>query len=679
MRLIQKLLIVNRGEIARRINRSAQNMGIHTVALWIESDRHLQYHRETNEAEFLEGDSIEETFLNIDRILDIAQKKGCDAIHPGYGFLSESPEFARRCIEAGLVWIGPSPESMELLSNKVEATKIAVSQDIPTIPTVTGELKELTVQCENMDFPLLIKAASGGGGRGMKIVRSKEELGRQLEAAAFEAQSYFGNAQLFVTPYFEQVRHVEVQIVADKWGNVVHLYDRECSIQRRYQKIVEEAPCVSIDPNVREKILADAVKLAKKAGYDNVGTVEFIVLPSGKYYFLEVNTRIQVEHPVTELITGIDIVACQIRSAQGEKLPWKQENIQPRGHAIECRLCAEDPANAFLPSGGTIKVFDVPKKSYLRVEADVKNEQEINLNFDSLLAKIVVQGNDRAQTLQRMSQTLDQFIVLGTITNLPLLRALFSYPDFQQNNVYTTFLELHLNELLSKIFQNQQLGYTETVLLATAAFIHQEHCLKHHTSYYSQWYGRWRLFPYLRLRIDETENIVQYQYNPANNLIHIKGNEGNFEVRFIGQPVQNHSFAVEVTTNDNASVNQTYEIYYAIDSAGHIYLESNGKKAEADILARYLDTREHRWLKPQATKQNVSDANRIVAPIPGKIVKIFITAGQRIKHGDLLAIIESMKTENKLTALSEGIVEEIFVRTGETVKANQTLFTIGKN
>ncbi|MGC8825207.1 MAG: acetyl/propionyl/methylcrotonyl-CoA carboxylase subunit alpha [Bacteroidales bacterium] len=678
MRLIQKLLIANRGEIARRINRTARNMGIHTVALWMEGDNDLQYIKEADEAVFLDGDALSDTFLNIERILALAREWGCDAIHPGYGFLSESPEFARRCIEAGLVWIGPSPETMVLLSNKVEATRIATSLGIPTIPTLTGEVGDLILQCKAMPFPLLIKAASGGGGRGMKIVRSNEELERQLETAAFEAQSYFGNAQLFVTPYFEQVRHVEVQIVADKWGNVVHLFDRECSIQRRYQKIVEEAPCVSVHPSVREKILSDAVKLAQKAGYDNVGTVEFIVLPSGEYYFLEVNTRIQVEHPVTELVTGIDIVEYQIRSAQGVKLPWQQDDIQLQGHAIECRICAEDPVNGFLPSGGEIQLFHMPQQSYIRLEADVKNGQEINPNFDSLLAKIVVKATDRTQALQRMSETLDQTIILGALTNLPLLRVLFKYPDFQQNAIYTTFLEKHLLQLLSALKQDFTLDDTFTAVLTTCAFVHNEFLITNPSSSLAQYLGRWRLFPNLNISVHNKELSILYQYDFHRKILKMNSKEGSYEAHF-SQSVNPHFFRIDIVDGRRASDLKSFEVYYAIDPSGRIFLETEGKRAEATILYRFLNTKEHRWFKPDVPIPTNPDTNRIVAPIPGKVSKIFIAEGQKIQQGDVLAIIESMKTENKLTAFSDGTIEKIFIQPGETVKVNQIMFIVSTN
>lgn len=678
MRLIQKLLIANRGEIARRISRTARSMGIHTVALWMEGDNDLQYIREADEAVFLEGNTLAETFLNIERILALAHERGCDAIHPGYGFLSENSVFARECIESGLIWVGPSPEVMELLSSKVEATRLAASLGIPTIPTVTDEAGEIATRCEALPFPLLIKAASGGGGRGMKIVRRKEELEKQLETAAFEVQSYFGNAQLFVTPYFEQVRHVEVQIMADRWGNVVHLFDRECSIQRRYQKIVEEAPCVSIHPSVRTKILADAVKLAQKAGYDNVGTVEFIVLPSGEYFFLEVNTRIQVEHPVTELVTGVDIVEWQIRSAQGEKLPWTQHDIQLQGHAIECRICAEDPANGFLPSGGEIQLFHMPQYPFLRIEADVQNGQEINPNFDSLLAKFIVKASDRSQALLRMSETLEQTIILGTRTNLPLLRALFKNPEFQQNAIFTTFLDTHISHLLSMITQDYTLDDTYTALLTTCAFVHHEFLADNSSSSFAQCLGRWRLLPYLNIRLRDREISILYHYDLHRNVLKMNSNEGSYEAR-LSSSVASHFFRIDIVDENRASDLKSFEVYYAIDPSGRIFLETEGKKAEATILYRFLNTTEHRWLKPDIQSPAKADTNRIVAPIPGKVSKIFITEGQRIQQGDVLAIIESMKTENKLTAFSDGTIEGIFIRTGETVKVNQIMFTVNTN
>jgi len=672
-------LIVNRGEIARRINRTAHKMGIFTVALWTEGDRSLQFVAEADEAVPLQGNSIEDTYLNIDTLLAIAHNRGCDAIHPGYGFLSENPVFARRCIDSGITWVGPSPEAMELLSNKVSSGRLAASLGIPTIPTVTGSADELAARCEAMPYPLLIKAASGGGGRGMKIVRDRSELDRQLQAAAFEAQSYFGNATLFVTPYFERVRHVEVQIVADRWGNVVHLFDRECSIQRRYQKIVEEAPCLSIPQSVRERMMADAVTLARKAGYDNAGTVEYMVLPSGEYYFLEVNTRIQVEHPVTEQITGIDIVECQLRSARGEKLPWRQDDIHVHGHAIECRICAEDPAKQFLPAGGEILRFEVPDKPFVRLEADVTNGQDVNLDFDSLLAKIIVYGTDRQQAIQRMAETLNHTLLQGCASNLALLRSVFNHNDFRQNNIYTAWLEQQLSQLLKHIEAEYRLKHIEAVLLGTAAFVHHEHRTPNLTTAYARWYGRWRLLPQLILHIDGQEFKLQYHYRPSRDTMVVKCNDQQYQIGFIGEADQPHCFTAGIIPPGQSSETERYEVYYSLDSAGRLFIETNGKTAEVGILYRFLNTKEHRWLRPETALHPSSDENSIVAPIPGKVAKIFIAEGQQVQPGDLLAIIESMKTENKLTAIKEGVVEGILVKAGETVKANQTLFVISTN
>ncbi|MCX7985589.1 MAG: biotin/lipoyl-binding protein [Bacteroidales bacterium] len=676
MQLIRKVLIANRGEIARRIIRTVRRMGLQSVTVYVPTDREMQYITDADEAVLLEGNSLEETFLNIDKIITVALSRDCDAIHPGYGFLSENPLFAQRCIERGLIWIGPSPTAMEKLSNKVEATKFASELGIPTIPMLQGEPDALKNEARKLNFPLLIKAASGGGGRGMKIVRKSEELEQQLFSAAFEAQTYFGNARLFVVPYFENVRHVEVQILADKHGHAVHLFDRECSIQRRYQKIIEEAPCVSVDSHIREKMFNDAVRLIETTGYDNVGTVEFIVLPTGEYFFLEVNTRIQVEHPVTESITGIDIVEWQIRSAQGEILPWEQSVITPKGHAIECRICAEDPANQFLPTGGTIQLVRLPEIPFVRIEADLQDSQEINTDFDSLLAKVIVKASDRNQAIEQMIETLNQTVILGAKTNLPLLRACINSDFFKKNQIHTTCLQQFLPQLIDSIDHDFSLNSTEMVLLATSAFVHFEHRIKTLSSPFAQIYGRWRMIYPLSMKIADKEIHIYYHYFSNSNNLSVNIGNQIFSINFEPTHSIPNSFDIRVNAKSSSDEALVYRVFYAFGPSGTLYLESKGRKGQAIILNRFLTTDERFLEKPVITTDN---SRNISAPIPGKVVEILVSEGQKVKQGDILAVLESMKTENKLTAYDEGIVDGIHVKVGENVKANQVLFTISNN
>ena len=443
--MFSKVLVANRGEIAVRINQTLRAMGIAPVAVYSEADAGSPHVSTAKRAVSLSGNTAEETYLNIDRIVRAARDCGADAVHPGYGFLSENPAFARACSEAGITFIGPTPESMAQLGDKLRSKDIAQRAGVPVVPGSAECLPGDPAAAEFADrwgFPLLVKAAAGGGGRGMRVVDRPERLDADMELASREAQAAFGDGRVFLERYIANPRHVEIQVLADGNGHMIHLGERECSIQRRHQKIIEETPSPALTPELRERMGTAAVAVAREAGYVNAGTVEFLLdLPAGEFYFLEMNARLQVEHPVTEAVLGLDMVEWQMRIANGEPLTLQQEDIQPRGHSIECRIYAEDPYHDFVPSTGPLLRWRPPSGPGLRLDSGVAEGHEVSIYYDPMLAKLVAWASDRDLSLRRMDVALSQFLVLGVITNITLLRAVLGHAQFQRGEYDTGFLE----------------------------------------------------------------------------------------------------------------------------------------------------------------------------------------------------------------------------------------------
>ncbi|MFL5804853.1 MAG: acetyl/propionyl/methylcrotonyl-CoA carboxylase subunit alpha, partial [Roseiflexaceae bacterium] len=437
-----KILIANRGEIAVRIIRACHELGIAAVAVYSVADRAALHVRMADTAEPIGPAPAAESYLRIEQIVEAALRSGAQAIHPGYGFLSERAPFAHACREAGLVFVGPSPEAIELMGSKIAAKRLAEAAGLPTVPGYMGDDQRpatLRRQGARVGFPLLIKASAGGGGKGMRTVRSIEEFDAALEGAQREARAAFGDDAVFLERLIQHPRHVEVQVLADAHGGCVHLFERECSIQRRHQKIIEESPSPALSPELRAEMGAAAVRLALAAGYHNAGTVEFMLDEAGQYYFLEMNTRLQVEHPVTELVAGVDMVQLQIAIAAGERLPFGQAELAQRGHAIEARVYAEDPAN-YLPAIGQVALFAPAEGPGIRNDAGLASGDEVTVYYDPLIAKLIVHAPDRAVALARLRQALDDYAVLGVTTNLPLLRAIAAHPDFAAGATHTGFL-----------------------------------------------------------------------------------------------------------------------------------------------------------------------------------------------------------------------------------------------
>ena len=451
--MFKKILISNRGEIALRVIRACHEMGVRTVAVYSEADVRAPHVREADEAILIGPPPSSESYLKGDRIIEAAKLTGAEAIHPGYGFLSEREWFARAVREAGLVWIGPPAEAIAAMGSKTAARTLASANGVPVVPGTTEPLantKEAEKLAKGFGYPILLKAAAGGGGKGMRVVSSAKEMAGALESARREAKSAFGDDAVYLEKFVDKPRHVEIQILADAHGTVLSLGERECSVQRRHQKMIEEAPSVAVDPALRKKMGETAVRAARAAGYVNAGTCEFLLDKSGNFYFLEMNTRLQVEHPVTELVTGIDLVQWQLRIAAGEKLPFTQEEISPRGWAIECRITSEDASNNFLPSTGRIEHLHLPSGPGVRWDGGIESGSEIGLYYDPLLAKLVVWGADRAQAVTRMRRALVDLIIQGVETSRDFHIRVMDDDEFRRGDIDIQWLERRLTSLLER-------------------------------------------------------------------------------------------------------------------------------------------------------------------------------------------------------------------------------------
>lgn len=444
--MIKKILVANRGEIAIRVMRSAREMGIKTVAVFSDADRNALHVRYADEAIHIGASPSSQSYLVMDRILDAAKKTGADAIHPGYGFLSENADFADRVKAAGLIFIGPDGNSMRMMGSKLAAKATAEKHKIPLVPGTAkaiDDLEEAKAIAVKIGFPILIKASAGGGGKGMRVVNKQEEFEEQMKLAVSEAISSFGDGAVFIERYVGSPRHIEIQVLGDLHGNVVHLFERECSIQRRHQKVVEEAPSSVLTPELREEMGKCAVLVAKACNYAGAGTVEFLLDENLNFYFLEMNTRLQVEHPVTENITGLDLVKEQIRIANGEKLSFRQEDLKIKGHSIEIRVCAEDPSNNFLPDIGTLESYSIPQGPGVRVDDAYSEGMEIPIYYDPLIAKLIVFGKDRKEAIERMIRAIDDYRITGVNTTLGFCRFVMQHDAFVSGKFDTHFVKNH--------------------------------------------------------------------------------------------------------------------------------------------------------------------------------------------------------------------------------------------
>ena len=495
--MFKKLLIANRGEIAVRILRACRDLGIIGVAVYSDADRASLHVRMADEAYAIGPAPSRESYLRIDKLMEIARRAGCDALHPGYGFLAENPELPRACAEAGIVFVGPSAEAMEGLGSKTAARELAYRAGVPMVPGVREPIPQLETArriAEEMGYPVLLKAVAGGGGKGMRVVAGANDLPAAWRDAASEALNAFGDARVYIEKYLDRPRHIEMQIFGDSHGNIVYLGERECSVQRRHQKVIEEAPSPFMTPELRREMGEAAVRLAREAGYTNAGTAEFLVDANHKFYFLEVNTRLQVEHPVTEAVTGLDLVKLQLRVAAGDKLPIKQQDVSLRGHAMECRIYAEDPENHFFPSPGEIISWRPPQGPGIRLDEGVYSGWTVPGDYDPLLAKLIAWGGDRRETVARLERALKELLVMGIRTNATLFQRILADSDYREGAIHTRWLDERLTSFLpARARDAESLAETieKEVAMITAALWHVTQA-KQPTDLPAQMASRWR-------------------------------------------------------------------------------------------------------------------------------------------------------------------------------------------
>ncbi|MBZ5684852.1 MAG: acetyl-CoA carboxylase biotin carboxylase subunit [Acidobacteriia bacterium] len=471
--MFKKILIANRGEIAVRVIRACHEMGIAAVAVYSDVDRASLHVRKADEAYPIGPAATSESYLNIQKILDVAERSGADAIHPGYGFLSENAKFARACADAGVKFIGPTAAAMDAMGSKTRARQSMERAGVPLVPGTSrglGSFEQAEQVAARIGYPVMLKAAAGGGGKGMRLVQAVADLKSALDAARSEAERSFGDSEVYIEKAIVNPRHIEMQMLADEHGNTVYLGERECSLQRRHQKVVEEAPSPIVDPEMRRQMGDVAVRVAQAAGYTNAGTVEFLVDQQKNFYFLEMNTRLQVEHPVTELVTGLDLVHLQIRIANGERLPFSQEEVKLRGHAIECRIYAEDPDNNYFPSPGKITLLLLPSGPGIRRDSGMYEGWTVPMDYDPLLAKLIGYGTDRDQAIGRLTRALNEYFVGGIKTNISLFRRILSNPDFRAAKIDTGFLDRLLKEKDQSKDVQADTQTTEVAVIAAGMF-----------------------------------------------------------------------------------------------------------------------------------------------------------------------------------------------------------------
>ncbi len=645
--MIRRLLVANRGEIAVRVARAAREMGIVPLGIYSEADANAYHLEFMADSRCVGPAAAADSYLNADAILAAARAMNADALHPGYGFLSERAPFARAVADAGVIFVGPRPEAMAAMGSKIEAKRRVRRFDVPTVPGYDGDDQSqatLHAQAHEIGFPLLIKASAGGGGRGMRVVESLASFNEALESAKREALAAFGEDSVLLERYLRDPRHIEFQILADAHGTTIHLGERECSIQRRHQKIVEEAPSVALTPKLRAEMGAAAVRAAESVGYTNAGTCEFMLEPGGAYYFLETNARLQVEHPVTELVYGIDLVQWQLRIAAGEPLTLSQTELQPRGWAIEARIYAEDPANDMLPSTGTIAHWSPPEGPGVRLDAGVTTGSVVSHYYDPMLAKLIVSGSNRTAAIARLAQSLEAFTIDGVRTNLPLLLWIARDEAFARGETTTSFLVQRLDESIFKPTPPP----AEAVLLCSAALLVD---------------GRapWRLGDVgVPLRLQHGESIVEVLADSTgdSNRWRISGERsGELHARRRG----------DVVTAEFGDTAASGAVTY---DGGRFNVHLDGRSWSFEFAA-----------PPSADAvaggHGALEGAHVTAPMPGKIVKIAIRDGERVGEHALLIVLEAMKMEHRIEAPAEATVKAVHVKEGQIVAAGTPLVELG--
>jgi 3-methylcrotonyl-CoA carboxylase alpha subunit len=659
--VFKKILIANRGEIACRIARTCHRLGIAVAGVHSSADADALHVKEIGESIEIGGAAASDSYLRIDAVIAAAKATGAEAIHPGFGFLAENAAFARAVEAAGLVFIGPTAEVIERLGDKASAKQEAEAAKVPIVPgskTPSEDPAEIDRIVRELKPPVMLKAAAGGGGKGMRAVSDFDGLAGEIESAMREAKNSFGYAGLIVEKLVERGRHIEVQIAGDGKGNVIHLFERECSLQRRHQKVIEEAPAANLSPTLREKIAADAVRLGKRLNYRGVGTVEFI-LRDDSYYFLEVNPRLQVEHPVTELVTGIDIVELMLRIAAGEGLPFAQADVTCRGHAVEARICAEDPANNFLPCTGELAYVRFPD-SGVRVETGVESGSVVTPYYDSMLAKLITHADTRDEALDRLKQALDDTSIFGITTNQGFLERLIDLPATRNATFYTRLIDDQIDHLVDKTRQPD----TEALAIGAYFWITRQRQPVAASPWQSRDMTGWHmaaggegLSPIPILHLEESGASAEIRFAPlqADGSMIVSVNDDKLKVALV--PLADDRFtAIVGARRETLRIHQEAQTIFVHDRRG----------THALTAVPYLT-----YISAVA-----ETSGELRAPMMGMILKVNVAVGDRVKAGDVAAVLESMKMELRVSSEIDGVVTAVHCRAGETVERNAVIVIV---
>ncbi|PWT70898.1 MAG: 3-methylcrotonyl-CoA carboxylase [Chloroflexi bacterium] len=676
--MFKSVLIANRGEIAVRVMAACQEMGIRTIAIYSEADADALHVRCSDEAYPIGQAPAQESYLNSKAILEAARRSGAEAIHPGYGFLAENAEFAEGCADAGIVFIGPPGEAIRLMGSKTAAKRAVQEAGVPVVPGYDGAQRDLrTMQREaaRIGYPVMIKAAAGGGGKGMRVVHRRDELADALAAAEREAMAAFGDESVFLEKLIPSPRHVEFQILADQYGCVVHLGERECSIQRRHQKIIEESPCVALTPELREGMGRAAISAARSAGYTNAGTCEFL-LDGATFYFLEMNTRLQVEHPVTEMVTGLDLVRLQLAIAAGMPLPVRQEDINFRGHAIEARLYAEDPANEYLPSTGRVLFLEPPKAPGIRVDAGVATGDEVTVHYDPMLAKLIVYGADRGSAIERLRWALNHFRVLGVATNLPLLRAIADEADFAAGETSTSYLETHdFSEAVSPP------PVPPLVLAAAALWDSLSTSSPPPAGPYNPWTSN-------VTASSRSDRRFRYQYGPGEFLVGLSpaAMGAGYRVTINDEPlfVEGEAGLGEPAAGSIVTATLSGGSRLTLQAGVHrwpIALARSGLDVEVSYLGQSYLLRKPRPLDSTSAaaaagspgERSGGHRHALTAPMAGTVIKVQVQEGEKVTANQTLVILGAMKMEHSIRSPYPGHIIRVPHGAGDVVSGGEVL------
>jgi len=670
--MFKKILIANRGEIAVRVIRSCRAMGITTVAVYSEPDFRSQHVLHADEAVLVGTARPGDSYLVMDRIIEAARSTGCEAIHPGYGFLSENPIFAEKVTAAGLVFIGPPPAVISGMGDKIAAKKLAIAANVPTVPGHSEpvvSLDEALAAAATVGFPILLKPAAGGGGKGMRIVEREEEMASALQLCQQETRKSFGDERIFVERYITKPRHIEIQLIADHHGNVIHLGERECSIQRRYQKIVEESPSCALSPELREKMGSLACELARTAGYVNAGTVEFILDEDGSFYFLEMNTRLQVEHPVTELVNGLDLVELQLKVAAGEPLPFRQTDVNLKGWAIEVRVCAEDARRGFVPSVGLITRYAEPRGQHVRVDSGVEAGSTISVYYDPMLAKVITWGSDREEARKRMVQALNGYHIEGISTNIDFANQVLTHPVFISGDISTAFIPTYLPaEDAGPPPARETLHY---MALATTLIYHLRETLVQQSllplkSTVGVSSPEKTSFSYVaKSESDIFSILLENRAGTPQWRIEIEGTA----YTVLTPPLEYYRRRLKLTINDESS-------YFRLKYNGNFIEAAHNGVCRNFEIYNPREWEVARFMPPPATRKR---DNILDCPMPGLVVDVRVKAGERVYRGQEMIILESMKMESAVSAPHDGVIETVNVQPGDAVETGSALIHFRKS